>query len=242
MTAWLSASALCLAAGLIFSWGRRGNLSRLSTVGSTSSKAVGRVSLRHGIALASCVAGLAIGVLVGGWLGVVVGIGGTAGLDVLLRRLSARSTREDTRAVQADLPFAADLLAAVLLAGAPTARAVGDVATALGGPLGTRLEQISRELSLGASPEQAWAGLADVPGAMSLVRAAIRASHSGAALAGACSRLASELRAGQSAAMEAAAQRAGVLVVLPLGCCFLPAFILLTVVPTVMGVLDDIAL
>ena len=69
---------------------------------------------------------------------------------------------------------------------------------------------------------------------------AVRASESGAALAGACARFAAEQRAGHEAAAEAAARRAGVLVVLPLGCCFLPAFVLLGVVPIVLGVLDGV--
>ena len=44
----------------------------------------------------------------------------------------------------------------------------------------------------------------------------------------------------REARVDAAAQRAGVLVVLPLGLCFLPAFVLVGVVPILLGVLDDV--
>jgi hypothetical protein len=79
-----------------------------------------------------------------------------------------------------------------------------------------------------------------VPGARGLAGAAIRSADSGSAIAGACARAAAELRAGRSASTDAAARRAEVLVVLPLGCCFLPAFVLIGIVPVVLGVLHDV--
>lgn len=39
---------------------------------------------------------------------------------------------------------------------------------------------------------------------------------------------------------EASARRAGVLIVLPLGLCFLPAFILAGLVPVIVAVLGDV--
>jgi pilus assembly protein TadC len=188
--------------------------------------------------MVAALAGLAVAVLVGGWAGAVLGVLVAVGLDRGLVRLEPRATRQEREAVTAALPFAADLLAAVLRAGAPTPLAVTHVAAAVGGPLGDRLGRVARSLELGAPAAEAWQVLDGVPAAASLVRAAVRANESGAALAGACARLGAELRAGNDAAAEAAANRAGVLVVLPLGCCFLPAFVLLGVVPIVLGVLD----
>ena len=52
--------------------------------------------------------------------------------------------------------------------------------------------------------------------------------------------LADDLRADRAVAAEAAAQRAGVLIVLPLGLCFLPAFLLAGLVPVVVAVLGDV--
>ena len=155
-------------------------------------------------------------------------------------------TREPADVVQArlraaaDLPLCADLLAAAVRAGAPVDRAVSAVADALGGPLGERLTRTARSLRLGAGPAEAWAHLRDVTGAQRLVAAAIRSSDSGGALAGALTRLTDDLRADRVVAAEAAAQRAGVLIVLPLGLCFLPAFVLAGLVPVLVAVLGDV--
>jgi hypothetical protein len=53
-------------------------------------------------------------------------------------------------------------------------------------------------------------------------------------------RQADELRAARTAAAEAAARRVGVLVVLPLALCFLPAFVLAGVVPVIVAVFGDV--
>nr|WP_240939917.1 type II secretion system F family protein [Planosporangium flavigriseum] len=131
-------------------------------------------------------------------------------------------------------------MAAALRAGAPPARAAEVVGEALGGPLGRRLELVGTALRLGARPEEAWAPLAAIPGGERVRRAAVRTAASGAAMTGALGRLAGDLRAARRAQAEAAAQRLGVLVVLPLGLCFLPAFLLTGVVPVVVAVLGDV--
>jgi pilus assembly protein TadC len=184
--------------------------------------------------------GLAAAVVLGGWPGVLVGVLTAVGLDRLLRRLEPAAVRRRRLREAADLPLAADLLAAALRAGAPVDRAVSAVAEALGGPLGERLEQVGRTLRLGGGPEEAWPRLGPVPGAERLTRAAVRSSASGAALAGALTRLADDLRADRVTTAEAAARRAGVLIVLPLGLCFLPAFILAGLVPVIVAVLGDV--
>jgi len=64
-----------------------------------------------------------------------------------------------------------------------------------------------------------------------------RASLSGASPAPMLDALAVDQRERQRLAGEAAARRAGVAMVAPLGLCFLPAFVLLGVVPLVAGLL-----
>jgi pilus assembly protein TadC len=184
--------------------------------------------------------GLAVAVFVGGWAGVAAGCVAVVVLDRLLRRLEPAAVRARRLREVADLPLAADLIAAGLRAGAPVDRAVAAVSEAIGGPLGERLATVSRSLRLGAEPAEAWAHLSTVAGAERLVGAAIRAAASGAALAGALTRLADDLRADRTVATEAAARRAGVLIVLPLGLCFLPAFILAGLVPVIVAVLGDV--
>jgi Flp pilus assembly protein TadB len=184
--------------------------------------------------------GLAVFGLIGTWWAAPIGAAAGIGTERLLRRREPAHVRQERLAATADLPLGADLLAAALRAGAPVDGAAAAVAEALGGPLGERLDRTARSLRLGAGPAEAWAHLAEVKGAERLMAAAIRSSASGGALAGALGRLADDLRADRVVAAEAAAQRAGVLVVLPLGLCFLPAFLLAGLVPVLIAVLGDV--
>ncbi|MGH3661539.1 MAG: type II secretion system F family protein [Micromonosporaceae bacterium] len=197
----------------------------------------GRVDVIRG---AAAIAGLSAGVVIGGWFGLACGIGVGCGLDHALRRLEPRAARRARLAAAAELPFAVDLLAASMQAGSPPAVALRAVGAILGGPLGERLCRVAQELSLGASAAHAWAHLHGVPGAARVITVAVRSSQSGAALAGAMARVVDELRTARGLACEAAARRSGVLTVLPLGLCFLPAFVLAGLVPVVLGVLAEV--
>ncbi|WP_343232777.1 type II secretion system F family protein [Verrucosispora sp. SN26_14.1] len=205
-----------------------------AAAGAASGRRVDRVRLMAGLA------GVAVAVVVGGWPGLVAALPTALLLDRLLRRIEPPADRNRRLRAVADLPLAADLLAAALRAGAPVERSVLAVADALGGPLADRLGRVGRTLQLGGGPQEAWAHLATVPGAERVGAAAIRSASSGAALAGALTRLADDLRADRAIAIESAARRAGVLIVLPLGLCFLPAFILAGLVPVIVAVLGDV--
>ncbi len=185
-------------------------------------------------------AGMVVGIVVGGWAGVITGCLAAVGVERVLCRMEPAGLRARRQREGEDLPLAADLIAAVLRCGAPVDHAVLVVAEALGGPLSERLARVGRAIRLGAPPEEAWAYLSVVRGADRLVRAAARSQHSGAALASALSRVADDLRRDRAVATEAAARRAGVLMVLPLGLCFLPAFVLAGLVPVIVAVLGDV--
>jgi pilus assembly protein TadC len=189
---------------------------------------------------AAALGGIAAAFMLGGWLGVLAGAGVAAALDLGLRRLPQAVERSQRAAGSAELPLAADLLAVALRGGAPVDRAAAAVSDALPGPIGDRLAWVGRVLQLGGTPAEAWAQLAQVEGAARLVRAAVRSAEHGSALAGALGRLADDLRADRAVAIEAAARRAGVLIVLPLGLCFLPAFILAGLVPVIVAILGDV--
>ncbi|MEV4654961.1 type II secretion system F family protein [Micromonospora sp. NPDC049301] len=192
------------------------------------------------IRLAAGLGGLAVAVVVGGWYGLLGAVPTVLLLDLLLRRIESPGARNRRLREAADLPLAADLLAAAMRAGAPLDRSVLAVAEALDGPLASRLARVGRTLLLGGGPTEAWSALDGVPGAERLSAAAFRSANSGAALAGALTRLADDLRADRATAAEASARRAGVLIVLPLGLCFLPAFILAGLVPVIVAVLGDV--
>jgi pilus assembly protein TadC len=95
---------------------------------------------------------------------------------------------------------------------------------------------VASALALGSAPSEAWAVLGtgrDAAGAAA--RALARAAEGGAPVAVAVQRVAADARRRQDAEGRRRAARAGVLAVLPLGGCFLPAFVLLGIVPAVVG-------
>ena len=95
--------------------------------------------------------------------------------------------------------------------------------------------EVSSLLAVGASTSRAWQGMEELDGLGELARLAIRSEHSGAAIARGCARLSTNLRDDAQAHAVARAERAGVLISLPLTVCFLPAFIVLGLVPIVIS-------
>lgn len=160
------------------------------------------------------------------------GIAGSA-RSALDRRVRARSERERA---SVDLPLALDLLGSALRAGQPPSAAAAAVARAIGGPVGEALRAVSHAAALGAAPEVAWQPLGRLTSAGAVARTAARTAESGTRLADELAELAADVRRRSVAAADTRVRRSGVLVVLPLGLCFLPAFILIGVVPIVIGI------
>jgi pilus assembly protein TadC len=194
---------------------------------------------------ACLVGGAAVALLVAPPVGVALGLGVAVAGPRLLGRLEPRAAREHHARLLADLPLTLDLLAACLSGGAALPAAARQVAAAVDGPCGQRLLGVASALDVGSAPPEAWALLAgdrdpdrdrrqDDPLAPA-ARALARAADGGAPVAGTVSRLAVEARADARSRGEQAARRVGVLAVAPLGLCFLPAFVLLGIVPVVVG-------
>ncbi len=175
-----------------------------------------------------------------GWTGLILAVPAAVGVRAGVRRLMRRAAEPvDGQAVALLL----DLLAAALRAGAPTDQAIDAVTLAVRAHGGDRLRRameplsvVGRLLWLGTEPEQAWAMLARLPELASVAAAGRRCADSGARLAGALSDAAEQLRDRQLHQALRRAQRTGVWVLLPLGCCFLPAFVCIGIVPVVIGV------
>lgn len=184
--------------------------------------------------LAGVAAALVLAPPVGLGLGVLLAVGGPR----LLARLEPRAVRDERAQLLTELPLVLELLASCLAGGAPLRDAAAAVAAAAPGPAGRRLAAVAAALAVGSPPTEAWAALAsdsaDDPLAPA-ARALARAADGGAPVAAAVSRLAAEARADARSRGEQAARRVGVLAVAPLGLCFLPAFVLLGVVPVVVG-------
>ncbi|WP_430781057.1 type II secretion system F family protein [Actinoplanes sp. G11-F43] len=190
--------------------------------------------------LLALMVGLAVAGLIGTLWGVPAGMAAGIGTDRFLRTREPAAARRERDEAAADLPLGADLLAAALKGGTSVDTSIAAVAEAIGGALGARLQRTARSLRLGAAPGEAWAHLAGVPQADRLIAAAVRSSASGGALSGALERIAGDLRSDRTVAVEAAAQRAGVLVVLPLGLCFLPAFLLAGLTPVLVAIFREV--
>ncbi|WP_405491463.1 type II secretion system F family protein [Streptomyces sp. NBC_00096] len=197
--------------------------------------------LRGGVAAWAGPAGVlaALWVLIGGPAGVVAGCAAALGVRWWLAR-PGPATGVDPGEVEHQLPFAADLLAACLAAGAGPVDAAEVVGESLGGPVGERLATAGAELRLGGEPGAAWGRLAEIPGARALAECLERSARTGAPAAEPVSRIASMLRADRARRAGARAQRAAVLVTAPVGLCFLPAFLALGVAPVVIGMASDL--
>jgi Flp pilus assembly protein TadB len=186
---------------------------------------------------ATCVVlGLVVGLFVGGIGGCVAAPVVACAANVYLAKAEARAAARRRRArLVADLPTAADLLAACLLAGAAPVDAVAAVATAVGGPRGAELRAASAAIRLGGDPARCWMALAEHRELAVLARALARSGTGGAPPAERIARIADDYRSRRRRDFAAAARRASVRATLPLGVCFLPAFLLIGVVPVAIG-------
>lgn len=130
-----------------------------------------------------------------------------------------------------------DLLALTLAGGAPTFAAIEHVAQASSDDVRAQLGKVSAALKWGVAPETAWsAAPARWRGAQ---RAFLLAERAGAAPSPMLRQAARDIRAAETERVALAGAKAGVRIVLPLGLCFLPAFILLTIVPLVLGLMPS---
>lgn len=154
-------------------------------------------------------------------------------------RRAAAADAARAAAVGRDLPQVAELVASCLEAGAAPADALDVVCRHVGGPVAEVLQPVTAALRLGIDADVAWSAPAvrSAPAPVRrLARAMSRASRTGAPLAATVASLAAEERERLRLGAEAAARRAAVRAVGPLGLCFLPAFLLVGVVPVVVAV------
>jgi Flp pilus assembly protein TadB len=206
---------------------------------STSRSGTGEKRLRWTVA---CMAGFVCGLLVGGPVGWTAALLLTVTCARVLSRLEPRATRQRRARIIAELPMTIDLLAACLRGGGAWHESVEAVAEAVGGPLGKELSQVAARIRLGADPAEEWQNLANDPVLAPLGRTAARAATGGAPLAATLARLSTDQRRIARTAASSRARTAGVRAVAPLGLCFLPAFVLLGIVPAIAGIAQNVLL
>lgn len=194
--------------------------------------------LRRRTALGALV--VAVSVLTGSVPVVIGSLVGAALADRLLSRLEPAASRARTDGIVAALPAFADLVAATVRAGVPPERALRVCSTAVGGPLGEEVARVVTALELGLAPERAWTGAGAVPGLEPLARAMVRGQTRGSSPVAVLERCSLDARRVARSAAQGRAQAVGVAASAPLGPCFLPAFVLVSVVPTVVGGLSSL--
>lgn len=173
----------------------------------------------------------------------VAGVGLGVAAAVVVPRIVARGDdgRVDKarRAIGDALPWALELLAAVVRSGGPPTTALRIVGTAVGGELGRRLSAVHDHVAVGVLSYEAWRAAEAAGGeALALVgEAFVAAEVDGSRLADRLEEQARDARAATAAAALAEAQALGVRAVLPLGLCFLPAFVAVGVIPVVAAAL-----
>lgn len=151
---------------------------------------------------------------------------------------SPRSSRVD------DLAFDLDLVAVCLQAGLPVERALDHTVRASGDRSG--LGHLARAARWGVDDmrlDGARDGGEDdgAPDLASVVAVMRFSGRTGVALAPLLQAHADELRRSEHRRRQIAAARLGVMLVLPLGVCVLPAFVLLGVVPVLLTLIGDLA-
>ncbi|WP_049821128.1 type II secretion system F family protein [Kineococcus radiotolerans] len=142
-----------------------------------------------------------------------------------------------------DVPLVLDLVAAAVEAGLPPGRALEAAVDALAGTGAeeTALRRVAVQLSWGSSPEEAWRDLTGESERWDeLAEALLLSTRTGAPAASLLASAAASARAARRWEAEAAAARLSALLVLPLGLCTLPAFLLLGVVPVVLTLAGEV--
>jgi len=164
------------------------------------------------------------------WLaGPLVALGGV----LLLGWLEPPATQLRRQRLVLEAPQALELIASCLAVGMSTRRACGAVTSAFDGPVAEDFGQVLRSVELGVPDAEAWRALAGHPQLGPAALDLARSTESGTELVSALRSHASTARDRRRAALQQAARAVGVRSVLPLTTCFLPAFLLLGIVPTV---------
>ncbi|WP_116248003.1 type II secretion system F family protein [Nocardiopsis sp. FIRDI 009] len=153
--------------------------------------------------------------------------------------IRSRRHRRGAPPVTAELPVAVGLLASGVRAGATVPSCLSAVARSTSGRLGEELAVVAERLRLGADPTSAWRGPALPEPLVAVGRDLARAADTGAPVADLLDRHAVDLRRASRARALARMERLGVLVVAPLGLCFLPAFVLIGIVPLAAELLSQ---
>ena len=187
--------------------------------------------------LGGALAAVSVALFIGGIPGILAG--GLAGVGVhrWLSSIPSSETVRRRRGRRAELPVVVELLAACLASGATVSRSLDAVVHVTRSDLREELHRVAAALSVGGSADEAWR-LVTAPECAPLVAVMQRSAVTGAPASQLLSLLAADLRAQSRAASMTDAHQLGVRSAGPLGLCFLPAFVLIGVVPLVISLVQ----
>lgn len=161
---------------------------------------------------------------------------GLAGVSYLASgRIVAPAERRRRAQRRADLPGVLELMASCLKAGLPVRGAAAAVAAARCGPLADDIDLVLAQIAIGDAESRAWLRLADDDVWGPVARDLARSVESGTTLVELLQAHADRARRERHAAVVTAARTVGVRSVLPLMTCYLPAFMLVGIVPIIAG-------
>jgi pilus assembly protein TadC len=168
-------------------------------------------------------------------LGPLIGLGLAPVVHRSMRRLETASARQRSARIAAQLPTALDLMVAALEVGRPPATAFALAAEATADPLGPELGLVAGRLAIAGDSDAVWRALAADRSLAPVGRAFRRAAASGMPGAHVVSGVADDLRRERRAARRERSRKVAVRTAAPLGACFLPAFFLIGIVPTIIA-------
>ena len=193
-----------------------------------------RIGVATGGAAALClmVAGLDLGPGALTWvtlpLAAALGVAGLGWLEPLATR-----RREQQLVLQA--PQALELMSACLAAGMPVRVATTAVVAAFDGPVAEDLGRVLAVTGLGVADAEAWRTLREHRQLGAAAVDLARSVESGTMMVESLRHHAEVARERRRAALQVVARSVGVRSVLPLMLCFIPSFMLLGVIPTVVS-------
>ena len=195
-------------------------------------KPAGRVDAAVVAALLTPVAAF---VVLGLPLGPVIGVGLAPLVHRSMSRLETAAARRRSAQIVAQLPTALDLMVAALEVGRPPVTAFELAAAATADPLGAELGLVAGRLAIAGDAGAVWRSLALDRSLAPVGRAFRRAAASGMPVAHVVSGVADDLRRERRAARRERSRKVAVRTAAPLGACFLPAFFLIGIVPTIIA-------
>jgi tight adherence protein C len=195
-------------------------------------------------------AGLVLGGMIGGLVGLKHGIGivffpiaaGAVGFfiaDVLIRNLGQKRQIE----IRKGLPDALDMMTVCVEAGLGFDSALSRVALNLEGPMATECARVLQEMQFGMSRSEALRSLVnrtDVSELRTFVSSLIQSSELGISIGVVLREQAKEMRIKRRQRAEEKAQKLPVKILMPLITCLLPAMFVVILGPAIIQIMDTL--